>query len=109
MSRAVLSVVSCQRITRTWSGKGGVILGGLKVSQQAGAEDASKGDTDLAASWEGTFLPFLFYIYIHHQSVRVFFCWLFSLRSNSFFIFRMYLRAQINTFLPLADPALPRG
>lgn len=48
----------------------GVILGGLKVSQQAGAEDASKGDADLAASWEGTFLPFLFYIYIHQQIVH---------------------------------------
>ena len=49
-----------------------MIWGGCKVKQQAGAEDAPKGDTDLAVSWEGSFLPSLFYIYIHHQTVRIF-------------------------------------
>lgn len=87
-SQAVLSVVSCQRLMSTWSEKVGW-FGHGKVKQQAGAEDAPKGNLrgtqTLQPHGKGLFPPLYSTFIFITKLGAFFFCQLFSLRSNSFF------------------------
>lgn len=100
-SQAVLSVVSCQRLMSTWSEKVGW-FGHGKVKQQAGAEDAPKGNLrgtqTLQPHGKGLFPP-LYSTFIFITKLGAFSASFFLWGQIAFFTFTMYMSTRKSFFV----------